>query len=254
MILLAATACTADEVFPVVHNEPITVRVLDGVDGKPQPYAHVVLLAGYDRRDLDLGLWRKEAVTDGAGAVQLSNLFRNLPLVRVEVLKRHGCAPDAGDAAFSVELIRRDGLSGANRCGTTTVEDAPGVLTVFVKGKKGTAPAKVWSAPPGIAAALQPDPAVTSILASAPAACSVPVTVPLPAPVPAPAPGSREPAAPVSEPKDRHSDRGAAGPAPAPAPALLPVAPLAPAASPSVLPAPAPDDDAVGLLCVPVSR
>jgi hypothetical protein len=39
------------------------------------------------------------------------------------------------DAAISVELIRRDGLSGVNRCGFVSIDDAPGVLTVFVKGK-----------------------------------------------------------------------------------------------------------------------
>lgn len=170
ILLLAATACSAHEVFPVVHNEPITVRVRDGADGKPQPYAHVVLVAGYDRRDLGLGLFREEAITDAAGAVHLSNQLRNLPLVRVEVLKRHACQPDAGDAAFSVELVRRDGLNGANRCGSTTVEDAPGVLAFFVKSKEGSAPAEVSAAP--LDPAPTPGPVSASSLPSAPAAPS----------------------------------------------------------------------------------
>lgn len=139
MVLLASAACGASEVFPVVHNEPLTVRVLDGNGGSPQARVHVVLVAGYSRHDLGLGLWRQEAVTDGEGNVRLSDALRNLPLLRVEVLKRSACSAGTDKAAISVERIRRDGLSGANRCGAATVEDAPGVLTVFVKGQDADA-------------------------------------------------------------------------------------------------------------------
>ncbi len=159
MVLLAAGVCSADEVFPVVHNEPIVVRVLDGKSGTPQAHVHVVLVAGYDRRDLALGLWREEAVTDKAGEGRLSNALRNLPLLRVEVLKRSSCAPDAGDAVISVERIRRDGLSAANRCGTVVAVDAAGVFAVFVEGKK---PAAKTADPPEKPAAAQSPRAVQS--------------------------------------------------------------------------------------------
>ncbi len=233
ILLLAATACAAHEVFPVVHNEPVTVRVLDGMNGQPQPYAHVVLVAGYDRRDLGLGLFREEAITDGAGAVHLSNQLRNLPLVRVEVLKRHACQPDAGDAAFSVELIRRDGLSGANRCGTATVEDAPGVLTFFVKSKKGTPPADGSNAPLTVAAVSMPDPGST------PAAHPDSAPVPLPAPVSAPA--SQEPAAPSSAAKSQLAAEPDSAPAlpPIPYAAVSAVDPIA-GSTPETVSLPAP--------------
>lgn len=131
-LLLAAAPCGADEVFPVIHNETIAVRVLSGKDGQPQSRIHVALTGGYTGRDLGLGLWREEAQTDATGTVQLSNALRNLPLLRVEVLKRHSCAAQGG--ALSVETIRRDGLSTANRCGPAVARNAHGVLTVFVKG------------------------------------------------------------------------------------------------------------------------
>jgi hypothetical protein len=134
-VLLASAACWANEVFPVVHSEPLTVRVLDGKDGRPQARVHVVLVAGYDRRDLRLGQWREEAVTDAEGKVRLPNALRNLPLLRVEVLKRHACSAGSDEETISVEQVRRDGLSGVNRCGLASVDDAPGVFTVFVKGK-----------------------------------------------------------------------------------------------------------------------
>jgi hypothetical protein len=134
VVLLASVACRANEVFPVVHNETLTVRVLDGEDGKPQARVHVVLVGGYDRRDLGLRLWREEAVTDAEGKLRLSSALRNLPLLRAKVLKRHPCSPGSNDAAISVERVRRDGLSSVNRCGFATAADAPGVLTVFVTG------------------------------------------------------------------------------------------------------------------------
>jgi hypothetical protein len=135
--LFAFGPTSANEVFPVIHHQPITVRILDGRDGNPQTLAHVVLVAGYDRRDLGLGLWVEEKITDAEGTVQLSEMQRNLPFLRVEVLKHRLCQPDSAESAWSVERIRRNGLSAANRCGTITVADAPGIFTVFVKGRRG---------------------------------------------------------------------------------------------------------------------
>lgn len=134
--LLVANDCAADEVFPVVHNEPIAVRVLSGMDAQQQARARVLMVAGYTRRDLELGLWRQEALTDNSGIARLPIALGNLPLLRVEVLKRHSCAPGSSESAFSVDWIRRNGLTAANHCGTALVQGAPGVLTVFVKGGK----------------------------------------------------------------------------------------------------------------------
>jgi hypothetical protein len=141
LVAIAAVAPSgAGEVFPAIHDEPITVRIVDGKAGKPQPKMHILLVAGYNRRDLTLGLWKEEAVTDGAGTVHLSDSLRNLPLLQVAVLKRRACEPDMTSSAWSVERIRRDGLSSANRCGAFTFPDAPGVFTVFVKAPKEKKP------------------------------------------------------------------------------------------------------------------
>jgi hypothetical protein len=136
-LLLASAACPADEVFPVVHKEPIAIQVLDGKAGSPQAGVPVLLTGGYDRRDLAERQWHEESVTDAEGKVRLSDALRNLPLLRVEVLKRHSCGPVM--AAWSVERIRRDGMGTPNLCGGATVVDAGGVFTVFVKGKKPAA-------------------------------------------------------------------------------------------------------------------
>jgi len=222
--LLAARTCGADETFPVVHNEPITVRVVDGTDGRPVAHAHVALAAGYDRRDLRLGLWREETLTDGEGKARLSNGLRNLPWLQVRVAKRHLCEGDAGGSAYSVERIRRDGLSAANRCGTATVEAAPGVVTVFVKGGKADANA----AAPDEGATLAP----VSRAASAPASVSA---------TPAP-PSEHAPAA--------AADLGAVS-----VPAMAHAPSAARSAAPSMAPAPAfaPGENGLDPLCLPAS-
>ena len=135
-LLPMSGACRADEVFPVAHKEPIAIWILDGRSGTAQAGVSVLLTGGYDRRDLAVGQWHEELVTDADGKVQLSDALRNLPLLSVEVLKRHGCGPAM--AALSVERIRMDGMSAPNLCGAARIVDSSGVLTVFVKGKKAT--------------------------------------------------------------------------------------------------------------------
>ena len=141
MTLLTATLCGVAETFPVVHNEPITVRILGGQDGQPLAQLHLVLLGGYDHSDLHDQLYRAEVLTDAHGQARLPGQLASLPWLQVWVDKKPLCQAKPRGESFSVELIRRDGLSAPNRCGTATVEDVPGVFTVFVKGgeKKGLA-------------------------------------------------------------------------------------------------------------------
>ncbi len=168
LVLLAATAGGADETFPVVHNEPITVRVLSGKSGQPLAHAHLTLTAGYSQRDLQLAMWHEDALTDDQGKARLPSELANLPYLEIKVAKKHLCMAGPSTAAFSVERIRRDGLSAANRCGTVTVENAPGVFTVFVKGKNAKAKGgkvKRATQPPVL-----PAPIVKPASAAAPAA------------------------------------------------------------------------------------
>jgi hypothetical protein len=139
LFLLAAQICGAEESFPVVHNEPITIRVLSGRDGHPLAQVRMTLAAGYNQRDIDLRLRQEEALTDKHGNARLPNALANFPLLVVSVAKQHLCQADRHGAAFSVERIRRDGLSAPNGCGTATVEDAPGMFTVWVKAGKAAA-------------------------------------------------------------------------------------------------------------------
>jgi hypothetical protein len=126
-----------------MHNEPITVRVLSGKDGQPQAHLHLLLIAGYDQGEMHDHLFHEEALTDAQGQARLSNQIANLPWLQVWVGKKMLCQARPRSESFSVELIRRDGFSAPNRCGIATVEDRPGVFTVFVKSKgKGASKSK----------------------------------------------------------------------------------------------------------------
>jgi hypothetical protein len=154
MALLYAPISGAHEVFPVVHNEPITVRIVGGMDGQPLAHMHLVMLGGYDQGDLHDQLYRMELLTDAHGQARLPRQLANLPWLQVWVAGKPLCQANPRKTSFSVELIRRDGVSAPNRCGTATVEDVPGVFTVFVKGK-GAAPQADL---PAHASAPAPDP------------------------------------------------------------------------------------------------
>jgi hypothetical protein len=135
LALIAASGRGEGESFPVVHNEPITVRILGGKDGQPQGRLHLIFIAGYNWNDMREQLFREEALTDAHGQVRLSNQLANLPWLRVWVDKETLCQENPRIASYSVELMRRDGLSTPNRCGKATVEDRPGVFIVFVKSR-----------------------------------------------------------------------------------------------------------------------
>jgi len=132
--LLTATLNCVAETVPVIHNESITIRILNGKDGLPLDHVHLILLGGYDQKDLRDQLYRAEVLTDAHGEARLTRQLANLPWLQVWVDRKQLCQVNPRKASFSVDLIRRDGLSAPNRCGIATVEDTPGVFTVFVKG------------------------------------------------------------------------------------------------------------------------
>jgi hypothetical protein len=179
---------------------------------------HLVLLAGYDRNDLHDQLYRAELLTDAHGQAHLPKQLANLPWLQVWVAKKPLCQVKPRGESFSVELIRRDGLSAPNHCGKATVEDAPGVFTVFVKSKEKKAPAVT------LVARAQPP----VVVAPAPPAAVAPARKP--AEVETRPPAAQIPAAPAAS---------ALQEKPAPAPAVKPAEPARPvAAAPAAVPAP----------------
>lgn len=124
------------ETFPQVHHEPNLIRIHGSKDSHPIGNVHLILMAGNTHRDLHLGMWHEDALTDEHGKARLGDALANLPFLQIKVAKRHMCQADSGSATYSIERIRRDGFTTSNRCGTATVETAPGVFAVFVKGKR----------------------------------------------------------------------------------------------------------------------
>jgi hypothetical protein len=139
VVLAAATVSPAGEVYPVVHNEPIAIRVLSGKDGRPLAHVRLNLYAGYDEQDIRSQIWHEETLTDDHGQAWLSKQLANLPFLQVRPAKMRSCQTNARASRFSVELIRRDGLSTTNRCGVVLEKNEPGVLTLYVKARGATA-------------------------------------------------------------------------------------------------------------------
>ena len=135
MALCSAALCHAGETFPAVHNDPITIRIVGGKNGQPLRSLHLILIGGYDESDLHDQLYREDALTDSFGKVRLSKQLANLPWLQVWVKKMPLCQSNPRKASFSVDLIRRDGLSAPNLCGPVAADNSPGVFTVFVKNK-----------------------------------------------------------------------------------------------------------------------
>jgi hypothetical protein len=140
-LVLLARVGRSENSLPAIHPEPVTIQVLDGKGGAPLAHVHVQLVAGYDDRDLRLGLWSEDAITDGKGRASLPNVLKNFTLVEVWVAKHKLCEGRGRSPVFILDRIRHEGSSTPNYCGTTVVEDTPGVINVFVRAhKKGLSP------------------------------------------------------------------------------------------------------------------
>jgi hypothetical protein len=155
MLLLPCSVGRAQNSLPGKHLEPITIRVLDGKGGAPLPHLHLQVVAGYDDRDLRIGLWSEEVISDGQGRANLPGSLKSFSLVAVGVAKHKLCAAHGRPVAVMLDSIRNEGLSTPNGCGTTVVAETPGVLNVFAKARQEDLPPPP-AAKPAASAAMKP--------------------------------------------------------------------------------------------------
>jgi len=135
MVLLLASMGRTENSLPVSHPEPITIRILDGKYGAPLAHVHLLFVAGYDNADLRLGLWSAEGITDGLGRANLPASLKDFAFLQVWVLKHKLCASHGRSLGVNLDRIRYQGFSTPNYCGTTVVEDAPGIFNVFAAAR-----------------------------------------------------------------------------------------------------------------------
>lgn len=169
-VAAAATShlCAASEPFPVVHHEPLTVRILDGVSGKPRAGQHIVLAGGYTDRDLALGLWQEGARTNASGEVRIPDVLANLPFLRVWVIKAKTCQAKGTPGRLLVDEIRNRGWSAGNTCGATVATAVPGTLVLFVRGGTAGAVETAAETTPDNAGTAQPPSAASETSATSP--------------------------------------------------------------------------------------
>jgi hypothetical protein len=131
------------EAIPVDHKEPITIRVLDGRDGRPIPNLRLALRAGYTENDIARRFWREEAMTNADGEARLPSTLANFPFLDAILARARLCQSSADGAVYKIGLIRSEGWLAPNHCGVVAIENQPGVLTLFAtqRGKPETSSA-----------------------------------------------------------------------------------------------------------------
>jgi hypothetical protein len=127
----------AVESIPVDRREPIVLRIVNGKTGQPLIHLHLVMVAGFNERDIDHRFWREEAFTNARGEARLPKALVNLPLLQVSAMRAKLCRASSQGPLYSIDRIRIDGLSSPNRCGAIQLPEAPGVLTIFAKQSGG---------------------------------------------------------------------------------------------------------------------
>lgn len=132
-LVLPGSMGKSEQSLPSIHPEPITIRIINGKDGAPLAHVHLLFVAGYDNRDLRLGLWSAEAITDAKGRASLPGALKDFSLLEVRVAKRRLCAAHGRSLSINLDNVRYGGMSTPNRCGNLVFADKPGVLTVFAK-------------------------------------------------------------------------------------------------------------------------
>ena len=135
--LPGAAQLASIESFPVDHQEPITIRVLNGKDGQPIPNLRMVLLAGYTEGDIAHRFWREEAITNSSGEARLPRPLVNFPFLEASPVRAKLCQAGARGELYKIGRIRSDGWTAPNHCGFLHVADEPGVLTLFARQGEG---------------------------------------------------------------------------------------------------------------------
>jgi hypothetical protein len=146
-VLPGAAQLVSIESFPVDHEEPITIRVLNGKDGQPIANLRLVLLAGYSESDIAHRFWHEEAVTDAFGETRLPRPLVNFPFLQAVTVRASLCQTTPRGEFYKIGRIRSEGWSAPDHCGFVHAGHEPGVLTLFVR-QGGTPDAH--AAPPSL--------------------------------------------------------------------------------------------------------
>jgi len=247
LALAVSAVAWAKEIFPAIHDAPITVLVRSGLDGKPVPRAHLLAVGGYDEQDLRQRLWHEEALTDAEGKARLSDRISNLPFLQVWVAGAPLCQRKPRSESFSVDRVRREGLSTPNQCGFATSVGEPGTFNIFVK------PSKKLLFPKKIIPQISENPAPPEVLLPGKVAALAAIT-PMPAQPAAAAPASVAPSVASSAPATAASQPAKAGSVPPPVSASASQPAPSPASGPTAAPGLASNPAVAPLIQTPAAR
>jgi len=123
---------------PTAQEKNIIIRVMDGRNGKPMANMHLMVSLGSSQEDVRELKSHVDLQTDLNGVALLSIDESTISRIQVWVDWHTLCQETPNTKSFSIEEIRKSGLSTPNNCGSVTREKAPNHLTVFAR------PAHFW--------------------------------------------------------------------------------------------------------------
>lgn len=124
--IMATIAAQADE-------RQITIRALDGRNGRPIRAAHLLIFAGNTPADLRSHQVHFDLMTDHDGAATLSLIDEQLKYLQVWVDGETLCQAEPNATALSIDQISLAGLAAPNNCGATLPGPKPKQLLLFAR-------------------------------------------------------------------------------------------------------------------------
>ena len=120
-------------------DNAIVIDVVDGKSGNPIPNEHILVFQGATTEDVRAQKNpSKELKTDANGAALLAVDDPSILRIQVWVDWHVLCQEKPNEQSYSVENIRKVGLSSPNNCGSVVRENIPSHLIVFSR------PAHFW--------------------------------------------------------------------------------------------------------------
>jgi hypothetical protein len=116
----------------------IVIQVVDGRNGKPIPREHVLVFQGATAEDIRALNSHADLQTDANGVALLTIEDPSISLILVSVDWHIVCEEKPNTKTYSIEEIKRTGLSTQNKCGLLVRKNEPDHFVVFAR------PAHFW--------------------------------------------------------------------------------------------------------------
>ena len=111
----------------------ITLRAIDGRNGKPMPHQRLLVFTGSSQEDVSLHRHSEDVTTDENGRAVLQIPQDTIQWVQVFADFQTLCQSEPNRRSFSLAKVPSSGEASPNNCSSVRQELKPGQLTVFAR-------------------------------------------------------------------------------------------------------------------------